>query len=393
MSAPGALQANFGRVQRLCLSAGVIAFALSIAVGFRNPAQFFQSYLFAFIYWIAFPIGCLAILMLHHLTGGKWGYPMRRLWEAGSRTFPLMALLFVPIWMGMSHLYPWTNAETVREDPVLRVKLFYLNTHFFTLRAAIYFVIWIGLAYLLNKWSAQQDQTGNVHLAKKMEAISGPGIILWGIAITYASIDWVMSLEPDWYSTIYGMIFMIIGCLAAMAFTLFVLRMFADEDPIKDAVSPAQFNDLGNLLFAFTMLWAYLNFDQFLIIWAGDIKDEIPWFMTRAFGIWGMVAAALLVLHFFLPFLLLLQKPIKRKLRTLSSVAAYMVVLAVVDVYWLVMPAFHKNRPELNLLDLLAIVGIGGLWIAAYFWQLGKMPLLPLHDPRFEGVLQHEHGD
>jgi len=393
MSVPETLQASFGKIQRLGVSAGVIALALSIALGFRNPTQFYQSYLYAFIYWLSFPLGCLALLMLHHLTGGKWGYPMRRLWEAGSRTFPLMALLFVPVWLGMSRLYPWTNTAMMEEDPTLQVKRFYLNSGFFTLRAVIYFVIWIGLAYLLNKWSAQQDETGDLRLAQKMGAISGPGIILWGIAITYGCIDWVMSLEPHWYSTIYGMIFMIVGCLAAMSFGLFVLRRLADTEPVKDSVSAPEFNDLGNLLFAFTMLWAYLNFDQFLIIWAGDIKDEIPWFMTRAFGVWGGVAVFLLVMHFFVPFLLLLQKPIKRRLRTLSFVAGYMVLLGLVDIYWLIMPAFHKNHPELNILDLLAILGIGGLWVAAFFRQLAKMPLLPLHDPRFEGALQHEHGD
>jgi len=395
MSAPEALHATFSKIQRLALSIGVICLALSIALGFRNGAQFFQSYLYSFIYWLAFPSGCLALLMLHHLTGGKWGYPMRRLWEAGSRTYPLMALLFIPIlipvWKSMSAVFPWTDFNP--DDKVLLAKHFYLNSNFFTLRAVIYFAIWIGLAALFNKWSAEQDKSGDPRLAKNMEGLAGPGIILWGIALTYASIDWGMSLEPHWFSTIYGMIFMIVGCLLAMAFGLFVLRQLADEDPVKDAVSPAQFNDLGNLLFAFTMLWAYLNFDQFLIIWSGNIKDEIPWYMTRAFGPWGAVAAFLLVMHFFVPFLLLLQRPIKRRLHTLSMVAAYMILLSIVDVYWLIMPSFHKDHPNLNILDLLALAGIGGLWLASYFRQLSKMPLLPQHDPRFEGVLLNEHGD
>jgi hypothetical protein len=362
-------------------------------------SQILHAYLFAYIYWLMIPLGCTAILMMHHLTGGWWGYPIRRLLEAGTRTFGVMALLFVPIVIWMKQIYPWVNPpKDMADDLNYHFKLAYLNPNFFIVRAIIYFAILMGLAHFLNKWSREQDSSRDPRLAKYLEGISGPGLILWGMAVSFSMIDWVMSLEPKWFSTIYGMIFMIVGALTAMSFIVFVLRRLVDDDrgkEIRDRATPGQFNDLGNLMLAFTMLWAYLSFSQFLIIWAGNIKDEIPWYITRAFGSWGKLAVVLIVLHFALPFLLLLQRNIKRRVHRLSVVAALLLVLSVVDVYWLMVPAYEKDGPHLGSLvwDIFYLVVIGIIWIATYFWQLGKMPLLPLHDPRFEGELQHEHGD
>jgi hypothetical protein len=362
-------------------------------------SQILHAYLFAYVYWLMIPLGCMAILMMHHLTGGWWGYPIRRLLEAGTRTFGVMALLFVPVVIWMKQIYPWVNPpEDMAADPNYHFKLAYLNPNFFIVRAIIYFAILMGLAHLLNKWSREQDSSGDPRLAKYLEGISGPGLILWGMAVSFAMIDWVMSLEPRWFSTIYGMIFMIVGALTAMSFIVFVLRRLVDDErgkEICEKVTPGQFNDLGNLMLAFTMLWAYLSFSQFLIIWAGNIKDEIPWYITRAFGSWGKLAVVLIVLHFALPFLLLLQRNIKRRVHRLSLVAGLLLILSVVDVYWLMVPAYEKDGPHVGSLvwDIFYLVVIGIIWIATYFWQLGKMPLLPLHDPRFEGELQHEHGD
>lgn len=226
-----------------------------------------------------------------------------------------------------------------------------------------------------------------------MNVLSGPGLVLWSLIVTAAAIDWVMSLEPRWFSTIYGMIFIVVECLLALSFVIFMLRMLSECEPLKDCVKPKDYVDLGSLMLSFVMLWAYLSFSQFLIIWSGNLKEEIPWYMSRAFGGWAPVAVILIVLHFFVPFFLLLQHGLKRKLRTLSGVAAFMVALTLVDIYWLVVPAYEKSGPHIHPLDILAIVGIGGLWVGAYFRELRKMPLLPVHDPRFEGVLEHEHGD
>lgn len=394
MNTPDTVRSQFERVQRTALFAGAAGAILFVLFGLHSWQQFYRSYLFAFVFWISIPLGCVAILMMHHLTGGWWGYPIRRLLEAGSRTFALMAILFVPLLFRLSYLYPWAGRpEDVMKDPILAYKRPYMNPSFFTVRAVIYFAIWLLLAFLLNRWSAEQDRTGDPKLATRLETMGGPGLILWGIAVTYSSIDWVMSIESHWFSTIYGMIFMVIQALTAMSFVIFVLRMLSDEEPLKDSITPAQYNDLGNLMLTFVMLWAYLQFSQFLIIWQGNLKDEIPWYKTRAFGGWGPIAVILLLLHFAVPFVLLLQRPVKRRLRVLSVVAAWLVCLSVLDVYWLVVPGFENDGPHFHPTDFFALIGIGGLWTAAFVWQLKQWPLLPLHDPRFEGALEHEHGD
>jgi len=378
------IQPQLERVQKRAFMAGAIAIVLCVIFGFLNKEQLLRSYLFAYIYWLTIPLGCTAILMLHNMTGGWWGYPIRRLLEAGTRTFSLMAILFVPVWLGMSHLYPWVQTP---------IKTWYLNTRFFTVRAVIYFAIWLTLSHFLNKWSSEQDKTGDPKLLTSLETISAPGLILWGIAVTYASIDWAMSLDPHWFSTMYGMIFMIVGALGGMSFVIFVLRMLSGHEPVKSIVTASQFNDLGNLLLAFVMLWAYLSFSQFIIIWAGNLKNEAPWYMTRAFGGWALVAVFLILLHFAVPFLLLLQRPMKRNLGALSMISGVLIVLSSLDVYWLIMPSFDSDGPHLHATDFLALIGIGGLWVGTFFWQLRKWPMLPQHDPRFEGALQHEHGD
>jgi hypothetical protein len=382
------------RVQKQATLWGVVGLALCAVFFFRDRNQFFHSYLFAYVYWIAIPLGSMAILMLHHLTGGRWGYPLRRILEANTRTLGLMAVLFIPIWLGTSHLYPWTNPDAFPDDYLHHFKRVYLSSGFFTVRAIFYFAVLLGLAYILNKWSAEQDQTGDPRLQHKMGYISGPAVVLWAFIVSAAAFDWVMSLEPDWYSTIYGLIFVDVEVLVTLSFVLVIFRMLAKrEGPLKDCVRVQDYNDQGNLMLAFLMLWAYLSFDQFLLIYATNLKDEIPWYLTRAFTRWGYVASFLIIFHFFVPFFLLLQRAIKRKLNTLSRVGAFMIVLTLVDIYWLVTPAFDKTGPCFHPMDLFAIVGIGGIWVAAFAWQLKKMPILPVHDPRFEGVLLHEHGD
>jgi hypothetical protein len=393
----GTVSSQLERAQKFALVAGLVGVVLVVLFALlpHAPGQFFQSYLYAFVFWLMVPMGCTAILMLHHLTGGWWGYPIRRLLEAGSRTFALMAVLFIPLFFGLSKLYPWANASDVRVDSILQHKKWYMNTGFFTVRTVIYFAIWLLIAVLLNHWSKEQDRTGNPQLTKRMGRLSGPGLIVWGLALTWAAVDWVMSIESHWFSTIYGMLFMVVAALTAMCFVLLVLRMLSEEEPLKDCVPAKDYNDLGNLLLAFVMLWAYLSFSQFLITWEGNLKDEIPWYMTRVFGSWAGIAIVLLVLHFFVPFLLLLQRPFKRRLRALSVIAAGVFFLSMIDVYWLVMPAFQseRNGPYFHPLDFVTLLAIGGLWVAAFLWQLKRWPLLPQRDPRFEGALEHAAGE
>jgi hypothetical protein len=381
------------RVQKRALACGVIGLILTVALGFTNWQQFFRSYLVAFVYWMVFAMGCLAILQLHHMTGGRWGLPIRRILEAGTRTIPMMTLLFVPVVVGMSRLYPWMQPDTLGDDPAGNFRRLYLSPHFFIVRAVIYFAIWNLLARLQNKWSAEQDRTGDLVLKDRMSSLAAPGTILWALSWSWAMIDWVMTLEPTWYSSIYGMVFMVIACLGALSFSVIMLRMLNDYEPLRDSYDQYRLNDIGNLMLTFTLLWTYMSFAQFLIIWSGNLKQEIPWYMTRAFGRWAVIAAGLLVFHFFVPFFILLQRRVKRRLERLSVLAAWMMVITLVDVYWLVVPSFEKAGPQIHLVDIFALIGIGGVWVATYMAQLKKMPLLPLHDPRFEGVLEHQHGD
>ncbi|MGD1211905.1 MAG: hypothetical protein ABR973_11180 [Candidatus Acidiferrales bacterium] len=386
-------QARIGRRQIPAMIVGLLALALLLLFGLRNPTQLFRSYLFAYVFWAVVPLGCMGVLMLHHMTGGWWGYPIRRILEAGTRTLPLVFVLFLPILAGMTRLYPWAQPSVVAADPILEYKKPYLNPTFFTVRTFVYFAIWILLASLLNKWSSEQDRTGDPRLKLRMTSLSGPGFILWGVMLTLAVIDWVMSLEPHWFSTMYGLLFMVTSGLAAMSFSVIVLRRLSDREPLKDCVEPKRFLDIGNLMLAMVLLWTYMSFSQFLIIWSGNLKNEIPWYKERAFGGWAPVAAFLLIFHFFFPFFLLLQRGVKRRLHVLSMVAVLLFVLTLVDIYWIVVPSWEVSGPKVHALDLLAIIGIGGVWASGFLWQLKKWPLLPLHDPRFEGVLEHQHGD
>jgi hypothetical protein len=386
------LQPWFDRASRAALIAGILGLSTTFLGFARNPVQFYRSYLFAYLFWIGVPLGCLAILMMHHLTGGRWGLPIRRLAEAGSRTFLLMALLFGPILLGLSHLFLWAQPAAVAADPILQYKKPYLNASFFTIRAGIYFVIWVALGYFLSKWSRDEDDKADPRLLARFEGLSAPGLILYGLTVTFASVDWVMSLEPHWFSTIYGLLFMVIEALTAMAFMILVARLLAEREPaVASAASPAQWNDLGNLLLAFVMLWAYLSFSQFLIIWATNLKDEIPWYVSRLSGGWGAIAIVLVILHFTVPFLLLLSRDVKRRKGVLGTLAGALIAISFVDLYWLVVPAFEPSGPRIHPMDLTAPIGIGGFWVATFLWQLRRRPLVPLHAVEMEEAV--EHGD
>jgi len=322
--------------------------------------------------------------MLHHLVGGRWGFMIQRLLEAGIQTLPLMALLFIPLLFGLSVLYPWARPEVVAADPLLQQKAAYLNIPFFIVRAAAYFAIWIFLGRLLTTWSLEQDRTADGSLTQRLQRLSGPGLLLYGLTVTFSAIDWIMSLEPKWYSTIFGTIFMVSYGLAALAYVIIVSYLVRDEAPLTQVMSADRFHDLGNLLLAFVMLWAYLSFSQFLLIWSENLAEEIPWYLHRIGGGWEWVAIALIVFQFSLPFILLLSRTTKRSSRILSQVALAILFMHWLDVFWMIAPSFYPARFQLHWLDILAPIGIGGLWLAVFLRYLKARALLPLHDPRFE---------
>jgi hypothetical protein len=368
---------------------GVVSLVLCVAAGWSNPTQFFRSYLMAFVFWIGLPLGCSAILMLHYLVGGTWGFPLRRLLESGTKTFVLMALLVWPILFRLPLLYSWADPNKVRVDPLLQYKHLYLNVPFFVVRTVIYFAAWLLLAYFLTKWSHRQEESGDPTFTDRLQKLSGPGLVIFGLTVTYASVDWVMSLEASWFSTIYGMIFMVTEALAAMSLITLFIILISKEKQLADLVSAQVLNDYGNLLLTFTMLWAYLSFSQFLIIWAGNLQDEIPWYVSRAEGGWTWVALVLIVFHFAAPFLLLLSRFVKRRSQFLGWVAAGLFLGSIVDIYWLTVPAFERAGPEFHVTDWLALVGIGGLWLWQFAARMQGRPSLPLHDPRLEEIIQH----
>lgn len=379
------------RLQHRLLVVGVAGLAACLVGVFVSPEQFFRSYLLGWVFWIGITLGCLAILMLQHLSGGGWGFVIRRLLESGTRTLPLMVVLFAPLAFGLKELYVWARPPDAIESEALRTVLDhkrpYLNVYFFWLRTAFYFVSWAGLTYFINKWSGEQDSTDDPGPRRRTEALSGPGLILFGLTVTFASVDWVMSLEPEWFSAIFGILFMGGQALSAIAFVIAVAVVLGMREPMSRIISRGHLHDLGKLLLMFVMLWAYFSFSQFLIIWSGNLPEEIPWYLHRLHGGWQWVGLLLIVFHFALPFLLLLSRDLKRSGRRLATVAGAVIVMRLVDLFWLVAPEFSREGVRVHWLDLAAPVGLGGIWLWFFARQLRRRPLLPLMDPRTEEML------
>jgi hypothetical protein len=312
---------------------------------------------------------------------------IRRPIGAATRVLPVMTVLFLPILLGMRTLYPWTDANLVAADEMLRHKQPYLNVPFFLVRAAVYFGIWNLLTYLLNAWSLEQDQNPDPRLARRMQTLSAIGLLGYGLTITFASFDWLMSLEPHWFSTIYGVLIMGGQGLSAMAFMIAVLVWLGRRPPLDRIVVPAHFHDLGNLMLAFVMLWAYFSFSQYLIIWAGNLPLEISWYQHRLQTGWRTVGVTLILFHFAVPFVVLLSRTVKRAPDLLIKVAIGILVLRVVDLFWLIAPEFHENGLVVHWLDVVLPLSMGALWLAAFVWQLRGRAILPVHDPQFDEAL------
>jgi hypothetical protein len=384
-------QANSVRLdgaRRNALIAAVIGALGCIAGVLLEPGRFFASYLFAYVFWTSISLGFLGITMLHHMTSGRWSFLIQRISEAGMRVLPLQALLFIPLLFGLGYLYPWVYHAG---EEAMAVRSAYLNVPFFIVRAVLYFAIWIGMAYLLNRWSRKQDADADPRLTRSLRLLSAPGMVVYAITATFAAVDWTMSLQPEWFSTIYGMLAVTGQVLAALAVAALVLRMLSASGPLADVVAPRPLTDLGNMIMAFVILWAYMSFSQFLIIWAGNLPDEIPWYLRRLTPGWRMVGLLLIIFHFAVPFLLLLIRRNKQSLRMLAFIAAGILVMRVVDSYWIVMPGAVPSGASVNWTDLAAFLGIGGLWVAWYARQIKGVPLLPQHDPRF-AVLSEAAG-
>lgn len=385
------------------LVAGAVGL-LACAIGFVvDRDHFFRSWLIAYLLFLGIALGSMALLMVQHLSGGAWGV-FRRVFEASSRTLPLMALLFLPIVLGMTSLYPWTHPDLVQQDEVLRHKAVYLNTGFFLLRALVYFAGWILIAWTMTRWSRRQDE-GDMSVNQRLQYLSGGGLVFYALAATFASIDWIMSINPHWYSTLFGFIFIGGQGLSALAFTIVVSTFLARRAPMDTLLKPSHFHDLGKLSLAFVMLWAYFNFSQYMLVYAANLVEEIPYFIARISHGWQYLAVFLVLFHFVVPFALLLSRDLKRMPHRLIWVALALLVVRYIDLFMLVSPEFDVTGANLHLLaeeheagfyvhwlDLAAPLAIGGLWLWMFFTQLAQHPLLAFGDPYLREALESTGG-
>jgi hypothetical protein len=387
--------------QRL-LIAGAIFGVISAILAFVQPNEFYRGYLLAFMDWLGVALGSMAIIMIRHLTGGGWGVVIRRLQGAAMRTLPVLTVLFIPILAAVwqHRMYPWAMPLGSVADAHIREHLekhdfvrSYLNPTGFVIRAFIYFAIWNLISFLLSKWSTEGDASTSRDNTQRFKAVSGPGLILYGFTITFATIDWVMSLDPSWISTIFGLIILIGEVLSAMCFAVVVERILVDYKPMSQLLKPDFVHDHGKWMLTFIMVWAYFSFSQWLIIWAGNLPTEITFYLKRLNGGWGYVALFLALFHFVVPFAILLSRPFKRNIRKLVWLAVWLLFMRWVDLYWIIEPNFSSTF-HVTISDIVVSIAVGCLWMAFFFRNLASLPLLPAYDPTAAEVFEpvHHHG-
>ncbi|MGO8795765.1 MAG: hypothetical protein ACLQLC_13160 [Candidatus Sulfotelmatobacter sp.] len=386
-------------ISQRSLIIGVIFAIISGALAFFHPEEFYRGYLLGFMCWLGISLGSMAILMIRHLTGGGWGTVIRRILGAAMRTLPLLAVLFIPLAFSvLKHsIYPWAVPVEAIENPGIREHLIknsfvrsYLNPTGFIIRAVIYFAIWNVLSFLLSKWSKQTDSPSAPNNSQRFKAVSGPGLILYAFTIGFAAIDWLMSFDPTWVSTMFGLIVLANELLLAMCFAVVVERILFNYKPMSELLKPDFVHDHGKWILTFTMVWAYFSFSQWLIIWAGNLPQEITFYLRRLNGGWGWIGLILAFLGFVAPFATLLSRPLKRNIRKLVWVAIWLLVIRYLDLFWIIEPNFSKTL-TVTLADIVVPIAIGGIWLWYFFRNLGSLPLVPAYDHDAHEVLQPEH--
>ena len=388
-------------ISRRSLVVGIVFGAIALAGALLFPGgweQFYRAYLLGFMAWLGLALGSMAILMIRHLTGGGWGTVIRRILGAAMRTLPLLALLFIPLLFGVRRIYPWAMPLAAISDEHIHEHLAknqfitqsYLNFRGFLIRAIVYFAIWNLLSFLLSKWSKQTDQPNAPDNSRRFKAVSGPGLILYGFTITFAAIDWVMSLDPSWISTIFGLLILIGEVLSAMCFAIVVERILYNYKPMSELLRPDFVHDHGKWMLTFIMVWAYFSFSQWLIIWAGNLPTEITFYLKRLSGGWGSIGLVLPLFHFCVPFAILLSRPLKRDIRKLVWVAVWLMLMRYLDLFWIIEPNFSKTV-SLTWADVVVPIAIGGFWLAYFFYNLSTLPLVPAYDPDAPEVLEPAH--
>jgi len=388
--------------QRL-LIAGIIFAVIALVLAITRPDQFYPAYLLAFMDWLGVALGSMAIIMIRHLTGGGWGVVIRRLQGAAMRTLPLLTVLFIPLLIAVAQkkMYPWTMPLDAISDEHIREHLTkhssvlasYLNFKGFFIRAIIYFAIWNVISLLLSKWSHEGDSPTARDNTQRFKAVSGPGLILYAFTISFAAIDWVMSLDPSWISTIFGLLILAGELLSAVCFAVVIERILVDYKPMSEMLKPDFVHDHGKWMITFIMLWAYFSFSQWLIIWAGNLPTEITFYLKRLHGGWQNVGLFLVLFHFAIPFAMLLSRPFKRDIRKLVWLAVWLLFMRWLDLLWIIEPNFSRAM-RITVADIVVSLAVGCLWMAYFFHNLGSLPLLPAYDPTAAEVLEpaHHHG-
>jgi hypothetical protein len=393
---------EINRLRTMALGIGGIALIVWAIGLYLQPEQALRSWLLGFIFWGGIGIGSIGVLILQYLTGGAWGVVIRRVVEAGSRTLPLIVVLWLPLAFGITWLYEWTHLSP-EVDQVIRDRGWFMTPQSWILRSVIYFALFGVIVYLLNKWGGLQDKTDNYEDAEKYlgkaTAFCGPTMVIYALLVTFAVVDWVMMLDPHFFSTMWGLLFVAGWALSCFCFSVVLLAYLSDKAPMNRVLGFRHFHDLGKLMLALVMVWAYFNFSQFLIIWSGNIPEETGWYITRMTGAWGYIGVALVFLHFAFPYLLLLRQDLKRKAKMLASVAVFILIMRLVDMFYLIGPnpridthGLEQGAFVLSWLDFVAPIAVGGIWLWYFLGQLMKRPLVPVMDPFLENAIEHGKG-
>lgn len=370
---------------------GIVGLLLSAIGIFINAQQFYHSYLTSVVFWLSISLGGLFMVMVHHLTSATWSVVLRRISENLMAVMPLLAILFIPILFGIFELYHWSDKAAVAHDHLLQEKAPYLNIPFFTIRAVLYFAVWIFLSLSLRNKSLKQDKKSSpteVIGARKMSAY---GVILFAFTMSFAAFDWLMSLDAHWYSTIFGVYFFS-GCSVAIFSVLSIITILLPKNGLlKDIITSDHYHDLGRLLFTFVVFWSYIAFSQYFLIWYANIPEETIFFFHRWEGSWKIVSVLLGIGHFVIPFLILMIRSIKRNYLTLGFLAAWIFLMHVVDIYWLVMPSMHDHGVQFSWMDITTFVGVGGLFLWNFWKNMSSAPLIPINDPRLEASINFKN--
>jgi hypothetical protein len=375
------LNPRLDQLVRLAGVAGLVGLLLFIAAGFlAGFRQFFQSYLFAYIFWLELSMGSLGLVLLHYLMGGRWGIFIRRTAEAAARNIWLLAVLFIPVILGVRYIYPWAQPEVVAADAVLQHRAAYLNLPFFLVRSAIYFLVWIVLVMRLTRWSSTPEYTADPEMVSRLQRRSAFGLILFGLTMSFAAVDWIKSIDPHWYSSIYPLLIIVGQVLGGLALALVLTPAFSARTILAKFLTPGLYRDLGAILLSAVLVWAYIAFSQYIIIWGANLPHEVTWFLDRSQG-WMFVILVVITVQFVLPFMVLLSLRAKRNPKILAGLSAVILMMRLLDNFWQVKPTFSPGIVSVHWMDLLAPLALGGLWLAAFAWNLKRTPLALPHEP------------